>query len=328
LLVEYFLGADGVMVFTLRPSPEGVAFVQVRIDQPDLARFVRANFGSYSAVRDLIDLGLEEHWHVYDSLVEPIAQFAAPDDVVFLVPHGVLHYLPLHVLHVEGSPLIQRNPVFYCPSASVLSYCLAKRGPPGAPRALAGQAAVFGDARGDLPEARAEATGVARLLGVAPRLGADVTRENVADAIGHAELVHFAGHGRFDREDPTHSGVALFGDGVLSAADVFQTVRLRAELVTLSGCETGVNDRRPGDELIGLTRAFLYAGARSVLVSLWRVADTSTAFLMERFYEYLLATPAMPKVDALRRAMLDVRAQPRWSSWYYWAPFILVGDWR
>jgi CHAT domain-containing protein len=95
----------------------------------------------------------------------------------------------------------------------------------------------------------------------------------------------------------------------------------------LSGCETGVNEVRPGDELMGLTRAFLYAGTPSVLVSLWRVADDSTRFLMERFYGHLLSEPTLPKVDALQRAILATRAEPGWASFYHWAPFVLVGDW-
>lgn len=115
---------------------------------------------------------------------------------------------------------------------------------------------------------------------------------------------------------------------MLTAREVFILEGLHAHLVTLSGCETGVNENRPGDELLGLTRAFLYAGSPSLIVSLWRVADDSTAFLMRQFYTYLRENPTMFKVDALRQAMLDTKAQPSWSSFYHWAPYVLVGDYQ
>ena len=128
---------------------------------------------------------------------------------------------------------------------------------------------------------------------------------------------------------PSEQQKARLAEAITKAVmDILDLGDLRAQLVTLSGCETGVNQNHPGDELIGLTRAFLYAGAPALVVSLWRVDDESVAFLMRRFYAHLRARHSPTAAHALRQAMLDTRAEPGWSSFDHWAPFILIGDWR
>jgi len=326
LLVEYFTTEDKIYIFGVRADFEEPDVVTQLLNQAELSRFVRSNFGQNNRVREFIDMGLEELWHGYNYLVEPITRWAAPEDIVYLVPHGLLHYLPLHALQIEGQHLIERNPVLYCPSASVLQYCQAKR-KTNANGILARQtAAIFGDSRENLPHARDEARAVAEFFGVKALLDKAVTRDAFRRAIVDADIVHFAGHGNFNTHQALESGLQLAGNEVLTAREVFNLKGLHAHLVTLSGCETGINENRPGDELIGLTRAFLYAGSPSLLVSLWRVADESTAFLMSRFYSYLREESNMFKVDALRQAILDTKSRPQWASFYHWAPFILIGD--
>ena len=108
-------------------------------------------------------------------------------------------------------------------------------------------------------------------------------------------------------------------------------LNLQADLVTLSACATGRSEISRGDELVGLTRALLYAGASSTLVSLWAVHDESTGQLMTDFYRRLYddtADKAKPGAVALREAMLELRKQKQFEHPYYWAPFVLVGDWR
>lgn len=330
VLAAYFTTEDGLLLFGVwagAPQPE---VVPLPVDYGKLRRLVRTTFGAHNNVRRFLADGFADTlWHrEYDALVAPIARWAAPGDIVYLVPHGFLHYLPLHALRVDGAYLVERNPVLYGPSVSVLRFCQQRRkyGPDGQPARAT--AAVFGDALGDLPYARAEAERAAALFGVEPRLGEEVTGEAFRMASGGVDIVHVAGHAQFDATEPLESGLRLAGGHLLTARELFELGGLRAHLVTLSGCETGVNDRRPGDELLGLTRALLYAGTPSVLVSLWRVADDSTAFLMERFYTLLREQPAAYKVDALRQAMLETKAQPGWEAFYHWAPFVLVGDWQ
>jgi CHAT domain-containing protein len=117
-------------------------------------------------------------------------------------------------------------------------------------------------------------------------------------------------------------------NGLLQAWEIFEQVRLDADLVTLSACETALGQEMGGEGLVGLARAFQYAGARSVLASLWGVGDDSTAELMKRFYGHLQAGKA--KDEALRAAQIDLLrgAAPGVAHPFHWAPFVLIGDWR
>lgn len=247
--------------------------------------------------------------------------------------------------------------IVYAPSATVLlDYCGAK--PLG--RGRGGLVISHSD---DLPHLQPEAAAVAARLGGAWHAGAAATRAAVLRDGPRYPLLHFACHGCFDPAEPLQSGLDL-ADGRLTAAEILEHLHLEADLVTLSGCETGQSRLHRGDELIGLTRAFIAAGTPSVLVSLWPVADISTRLLMERFYDRLLAsaTPAAALSDAQRYLMRlstpGLRAgllADGWSadavaaeiarlrtcagaSWpvepdaehllahpYYWAPFMVIG---
>ena len=115
-------------------------------------------------------------------------------------------------------------------------------------------------------------------------------------------------------------------DGFLGVADVYNA-RLSADLVVLSGCQTGLGQEVRGEGLMGLTRAFLYAGAPRVIVSLWNVNDEATAELMATFYRGLLRDGKTPAA-ALTAAQREMRARKRWESPYYWAAFVQHGEWR
>jgi CHAT domain-containing protein len=188
-----------------------------------------------------------------------------------------------------------------------------------------------------LPLTRREA---AALQAIAPGsarvwLGAEATEER-AKAVGRgARILHFACHGFLDEASPLESGLALAippegraeGDnGLLQAWEVFEGERLDADLVTLSACQTGLGKETAGEGLLGLTWAFQYAGARSVLASLWEVNDASTADLMRSFYGHL--SRGEPKAQALRAAQIQLLHQPATSAPYFWAAFNLIGGWR
>ncbi|WP_165944288.1 CHAT domain-containing protein [Micromonospora sp. KC213] len=324
VLLEYVSVADRIAVFGVRADWEQPQVVVLDVDRLDLSLFVAANFDSHRSVRDLADM--PELWHAYDLLVQPLASWSDPGDIICLVPYGPLHSLPLHALRVGEAYLIERNPVTYVPSVSALQHSLTAR--PGAALEAPRRTAFFGDSQRNLPHAAAEAAMLGDLFGVEAYLGEKVTRQSVGQALATVDVVHIAGHARFDPVDPLESGLQLAGGDVLTASDIFGMPRVQASLVTLSGCETGVSHYQPGDELIGLTRAFLYARAASVLVSLWSVADDSTSFFMRRFYEHLMHTPGVAKVDALQAAILDTMEVPTWRSLHHWAPFVMVGDWR
>jgi tetratricopeptide (TPR) repeat protein len=322
-LLEYYFGEDELHIFGLSSRFEGVEVVTLPIDQAELRRFISANFGEHGRVRDIFSMGLDELWHSWDPLVAPVARWAKAGDVVYLVPHGLTHYLPFHALKVDGEFLIERNPVVFTPSAATLEYCCARKDQHIENQRWTPSAAVFGNSRGDLPSSRNEAVAVADFFGARPILEKDVTRRTMESLFSKSEFFHVAGHGFFDSKDPLNSGI-LLADAVLSARELFSMKCRRAKLVTLSGCETAINEARPGDELVGLTRALLYAGTPSVLASLWRVNDNSTNFLITQFYWAL--KEGFSKVGALRHAMTVTKAQDGWASPYHWAPFVLTGD--
>jgi CHAT domain-containing protein len=168
-----------------------------------------------------------------------------------------------------------------------------------------------------------EAKIVGQILGAEPLLCGQATKAEVLNRLPEAKLVHFAAHGRFIHASPLDSGIEL-ADGFLSAREIL-TKRLNADLVVLSACETGSILSLGGDEFVGLGQSFLQAGARSIVASLWRVEDRATGVLASSFYE---ALKSEDKAVALNRAMTTVRQQPEWSHPYYWAPFIISGDWR
>jgi CHAT domain-containing protein len=159
-------------------------------------------------------------------------------------------------------------------------------------------------------------------------LGRDARETTVkSEALAEYRFVHFATHGLLDEKDPKLSGLLLAPDeredGILHLGEVYN-LRLNAELVVLSACETGLGRIARGEGIIGLTRGFLYAGAASVLVSLWQVSDATTAELMVDFYGEILRGSSRP--EALREAKRRlIRRQPEYAKPYYWAPFILVG---
>jgi CHAT domain-containing protein len=139
------------------------------------------------------------------------------------------------------------------------------------------------------------------------------------------DIIHFVGHAEFVPADPLASCLYLADDETVTARELFGATVSPMDLITLSGCETGVNYIHAGDEPLGLTRALLYAGASSLLLSLWRVDDASSTALMKAFYTHWIHG-GKPKVDALRRAQQDLFETGQTAP-YYWAPFVLIGDW-
>ncbi len=152
--------------------------------------------------------------------------------------------------------------------------------------------------------------------------------------LGGYRYIHFATHGLADAERPGLSALVLSmvdeqgnpQDGFLRANEIYN-LRLPAELVVLSACQTGLGKQIKGEGLVGLTRGFMYAGAKRVMVSLWNVNDQATSELMQRFYRKLLKENATP-AEALRAAQMEMARHPKWNAPYYWAAFVLQGDWK
>jgi CHAT domain-containing protein len=166
-------------------------------------------------------------------------------------------------------------------------------------------------------------------------LGDEATEERAKAISKDVRYVHFACHGLLDEHFPLNSGIALTipaelkeekDNGILQAWEVFERVRIDADLVVLSACETGLGKEMGGEGLVGLTRAFQYAGAHTVLASLWEVADVASAELMKSFYGYL--KEGLSKDEALQKAKIDMIQHPDISHPFFWGAFQLIGDWQ
>jgi CHAT domain-containing protein len=250
---------------------------------------------------------------LYEELILPVRDLLEGKHVVFL-PHGLLHWVPFHALHDGDSYLLDQFTISYAPSASVYSLCRSKA------VNESGSSLVFGIDDVQAPAILDEVRTLSTMLPNAKLFTGSAATEDVLRKEGQvSRTLHIATHGYFRQDNPMFSSIRL-GDSYLSLYDLYQ-FRLPADLVVLSGCATGMNVVTPGDELIGLARGLLQAGARSLLLSLWDVHDQSTKEFMIGFYTYLQT--GLSKAEALRNAMLALRE--RHPHPYYWAPFTLIG---
>lgn len=327
VLAEYFTTEDLTLLFIVRADFKEPEVYEINTSLEEIRQFVLANFGTTAGYSQIRDLDLAAWQEQFTPFVEPILQWTDEGDIIWLVPHDILHYLPLHALKVEGCYLIERNPICYTPSASVMKYCHVKR------KDRRDRALILADSRADRPllHSRVEALAIQQLFAPSAEthIGEVATKtllkQRIAEAKEDIDILHLSCHGYFDPYQALKSGIMLAPENRealnleddesleleatpdatwnLTAEEIFG-LELHADLVTLSACESGVNERRPGDELIGLTRALIYAGTPSVLVSLWAVADISTSILMTKFYTTLKA--GANKVEALQRAQIDV----------------------
>jgi tetratricopeptide (TPR) repeat protein len=261
--------------------------------------------------------------HLYTVLVERLEELlvevgsrssaGAPEKMV-IVPHGLLHQIPFHALFDGERYLLERFEISYAPSARVHSLCQQQASQ------VSDRALVMSVPDPLIPSVADEARAVARYLPGAEVLSdGRATTDALRNASSGCRVLHLACHGLFRADNPMFSSLKLH-DSWLTAADVMK-LDLTGALVTLSACESGRNEVVGGDELIGLTRAFLGVGASTLVVSLWLVQDETTTSLMEKYYERLRdgAGPA----GALRAAQLEIK--DKHPHPYYWAPFVVVG---
>jgi tetratricopeptide (TPR) repeat protein len=247
--------------------------------------------------------------------VDPTSERTVASRKLVIVPHGLLHRVPFHALFDGGSYLLERFEISYAPSAKVYSLC-QKRFSRGLDKAL-----VLGVADPSIPAVAEETQAVVRHLPAAELLrDQQATVEALRLKVPGCGLLHLACHGMFRVDNPMFSSLKV-GDGWLAASDVIR-LDLAGALVTLSACESGRNEVYAGDELMGLTRAFLGAGATTLVASLWLVQDETTAELMENWYEHL--SEGVGRATALRSAQLALK--DKHPHPYYWAPFVLIGQ--
>ncbi|MGE5468819.1 MAG: CHAT domain-containing protein [Ignavibacteria bacterium] len=318
-LVEYYYGsgADELYAFivgaqTLRVQALSAAGLGAEIQ----------------AFRQALDRPDSEAWRqpaqrLHARLVAPIEGLLGEGRVT-VVAHGALHYLPFNALHDGKQFVVQRHELRMLPAASVMKFLKAGGAQqPGMILALGNP--DLGNPRYDLSFAQAEAQAIAASM---PKSKA-LTRKAASKAAFRQyapgfRFIHIASHGQFDAAAPLNSALLLSPDtkdsGRLTVGELY-SMRIDADLVTLSACETGLGSIESGDDVVGLTRGFLYAGASAIVASLWQVDDRATGQLMTSFYKALRS--GADKSEALRRAQLEtLRTNPHP---FYWAAFQLTG---
>ncbi|HEY1528985.1 MAG TPA: CHAT domain-containing tetratricopeptide repeat protein [Candidatus Angelobacter sp.] len=287
---------------------------KLRLLQLQLAKFRLGTDYIQPLEKALLEATQAHLEELYTLLIAPIREQLTAEHLI-IVPHAFLHYLPFHALSDGERYLIDDFSISYAPSSSIFAVCQEKPAPTGAGETLV---LAVPDARAPYIEEEgrfvASAMGNARLF-----MGADATEEQLRIHGPGSRFIHIATHGYFRQDNPMFSSIRL-GNSLLSLFDFYQ-FHFDAELVTLSGCGTGMNVVIGGDELIGLVRGLLYAGAQTLMVSLWEVHDQSTAEFMRDFYEGY--RNSANKANALRNAVLKLKRKHRHP--YYWAAFALVG---
>lgn len=320
-LVEYFRARDRILAALI--TDNGVDIVAVttipRIQEP--LRMLQFQLAKYrlgpdyvrrfqSALLDATQAHLRE---LYVELLGPIRDKLKGRHLV-VVPHESLHCVPFHALIDADRYLGDSFTISYAPSASIYAQCCRRR------VNNEGHSLILGVPNSQAPCIDEELRALAELLPQRKLFVGPEASERVLRVEGpHSRLIHIATHGFFRQDSPMFSGIRL-GDTFLTLYDLYRLV-LPADQITLSGCSTGLNFIAAGDEVVGLTRGLLFAGARSLLLSLWDVNDGSTAAFMTAFYARVFNH--VDRAAALQGAMQEVRE--RYPHPYYWAPFILVG---
>jgi CHAT domain-containing protein/tetratricopeptide (TPR) repeat protein len=362
VLLEYAVGPGRTWLFVVQPAGSAGAGLSVfrisagekalREEVESFRNLLRSPGSNRAALQ-------ARARRLYGLLVRPAERRITGARRILVSPDGPLHTLPFAALMRGNRYLVEWKPIHSVLSATI--YAELKRSRPARGDLREERLAAFGaplyprsapDApaspdvrevlrRGwslkPLPSTRKEVESIAALY-PHPRvyLGREATEERAKSLGPESRLIHFACHGLLDERFPLNSALALTlpqhpaegqDNGLLQAWEIFESVHLDADLVTLSACDTALGKEMGGEGLVGLTRAFQYAGARSVLASLWGVADYSTARFMKSFYGYLRA--GKTKDEALRAAQIDqVRKKGGSSHPFFWAAFELSGDWR
>lgn len=272
---------------------------------------------------------------LYDLLIAPIEAELEPIKTIAFIPNQLLFYLPMQALAKKNAAgelryLIEDKEIVYLTAADVMNVVQ----PPDSEKSPGGMVAFGNPTGANLPAAEAEVKAIAQVFPATEVLsGGEVTKIalNTEQRL-NKRIVHFATHGILNATTPADSYIQLAtatvpGQDHLTVGEVWDLPLKKVTLVTLSACESALGDKEPdGGEITTLAEAFSSAGATTVLASLWSVGDESTKELMVEFYRQLAA--GQSKAAALQSAEIKLLKSTKFSRLLYWAPFVLMGDWR
>jgi CHAT domain-containing protein len=343
-IVEFWVGEEKVVAWIIRK--DGIRSVTTNISAAELQREVKGLRNSITMkAANVFKLASQR---LYQKLVSPLTPHLSTVSNLIIVPHGPLHFVPFQALQtMSGKYMLENYVVTYAPSLSVLHYCMTQKRT--APKKLLAGAIGNESLNGfdALPATAVEVSTLGSMYKDGDTdhvIGKSFTESYFKTNASGYSILHLATHGVFNFNQPLFSYLLMNpsdrDDGLLTIDEIF-SLELNSDMVALSACETALGDLNRGDELVGLSRAFIYAGAPSVIVSLWKVDDVSTAWLMERFHKYLLEGKSLAQSltfaqrDLLKLATAKnknandtaLKVDPVQASQpSNWAPFILIGD--
>lgn len=340
VMLEYFIGKESAFLFVIDRNDFKIHDLKIdgkKLDEEKLLDLVVEARQSIMENTQTPDETKKILAQLYSLLIEPAKSEIEGKKMLIVVPHRWLHVIPFTAL-VDGSGayLVSRYQVVQEPSASAMKLCREKKR---SMQKRSDQKCFTGFALGKiggntsmendkdkyspLPGTINEVDSVAEFYSNNKLFKeGDMTVEHLKDYAGKTLYLHIATHGVIDSSNPAFSRL-IMADDVLSVKDIFN-IPVTTDFVTLSACKTGLGSFTEGDELIGLSRAFFYAGTPSLMVSMWSVSDESTAEFMKEFYKTL--KKGSTKAEALRDAELAL--MKKYPAPFYWAPFVLMGDWR
>jgi CHAT domain-containing protein/Tfp pilus assembly protein PilF len=282
---------------------------------------------------------------LYKVLLAPAEQLLAGKNQVLIIPDSMLNTLPFQALiDRDDKHFFESHTISYAPSVTALAQMMdladhknninAGRSLLAIGRRAFPDQAAYRDR--ELPLAEEQVKSIADLFHTTAFVGSAATKANAILNMSNARYVHFATHGEVNDVAPMYSAIVLGksgnDDGMLHARDFFD-LKVKAELVVLAACETGLGQMAEGEGIVGLSWALFVAGTPSSMVTQWKVRDDSMNILMLEFYRQLRVSGTngkrtISKAEALRKAQLSVMKQNGYQHPYYWAPVVLIGDWR
>ena len=317
-ILQYYLTKNNLLIFVL--TKKEVKGVKVKVRRQVLKRKIKA-------LRNLLNAYSTTHFvakELSQILLEPASQHLKDMAKITIVPHSFLHHLSFALLPYEKGLLIDYFPIHYLDSAASYTKARDRKTRKKNPFVLAIGA---GQSHGKkIPFAKKEVLTLKRYYKNAVLFtDKKATKENLFNNLSSKDIIHVAAHGTFDALDPLNSYLKLTGagedDGKLSVKEIFSS-HIKADLVTMSSCESGMGKVSFGDEITGFNKALFFAGTRSIISALWRINDVASAVLMKRFYRYL--SEGFSKDQALRKSQILVRQYFPHPS--YWAAYRLTGE--
>jgi len=359
VLLEYSVGDSSSCLWVITNSEHNLYKLPPKTKLQNQIETIRFALNKPSSeVSDfLVQTGID----LYNELIGPAEDLIAKRNRLIIIPDGVLNYLPFEVLLTDSNKidkrssysdypfLVKKYSVSYIQSTSVLNALLSQNNLANNSGMRDRDLLAFGDPlcedtivkpEDKFPRLKFSSREIEKIASLFSEESAEIylrtkaTEENFKPILelNKFSYIHFATHGLINEDKPDLSSLVLTAgknspeDGYLTTSEILR-MNLNARLVVLSACQTGLGKLVRGEGIVGFTRAFMYAGVPSVLVSLWSVSDNSSADLMAEFYKSLIKK-RLCGTDALRRAQLYLLRKPEFAHPFYWAPFVLIGDWR